>query len=130
MKKETIKTSENAWFKKMAKYYKKRIPFEIIDDGNVNINPVFDTLLEMGKKADISPKELVGVLIALGTSSFGAFMIRSAILDPEPTSKLGLMVISGALLVVTGGITAIRILTGLKPPKVTVNKNGFTVEWE
>ncbi len=130
MEKERINTTEKDWLKKLAEFYKRKVPFTLVDDANLGINPDFQSLLQMGKKAGVPAKDWIGVLVSLGLSTFGAYMVAAAILDPEPTSKLELMILSGAILTFSGGMMAIKILTKVKPPKVSVNQNGFTVEWD
>jgi hypothetical protein len=60
----------------------------------------------------------------------GAAAVLLAFLDPEPTSKLGLMVGGGLACVLGGGFSAIRILTREKPPSVRVRPSGFEIEWK
>jgi len=56
-------------------------------------------------------------------------MVLIAFYDPEPTSKLALLIGSGVLLALTGGLSAIYILTKKKPPNIKVGKNGFEISW-
>jgi len=55
----------------------------------------------------------------------GIWLVSAAILDPEPTSKLGLMVGGGIVLVATGGTASIGILLYLKPPKYQIDFAGY-----
>lgn len=126
----TIRTSEQGWLAQLAKAYRNRDQVIIIDDGNVGIDPSSQTLLDMGLRAGLSRKEWSAVLIAGGMTIFGAAIIILAILDPDPTSKLGLLIASGAVLTVGGGFSAIRILTKHKPPKVRVSRHGIEIEWD
>lgn len=126
----TIRTSEHGWLAQLAKAYRNRDQVIIIDDANVGIDPSSQTLLDMGLKAGLSRKEWIAVLIAGGMTIFGTAVIILAILDPDPTSKLGLLIASGAVLTLGGGFSAIRILTKHKPPKVRVSKNGIEIEWD
>ena len=96
----------------------------------MGINPESQTILQMGKKAGLSKGEWVAVSVSLGMSATGIWMIIVGVADPEPTSKLGLLIGGGVICVVGGGFSAIRILTKHKPPKVTVGKNGFEISWE
>jgi hypothetical protein len=57
-------------------------------------------------------------------------MILLAFFDPEPTTKLGLIIAGGATLLLTGGFSAIYLLTKQKPPKVKIGPNGIEIEWE
>src|SRR6266852_5564103 len=126
----TIRTSEQGWLAQLAKAYRNRDQVVIVDDANVGIDPGSQSLLELGLKAGLSRKEWTAVLIAGGMTIFGAAVIILAILDPDPTSKLGLLIASGAVLTLGGGFSAIRILTKHKPPKVRVSRKGIEIEWD
>ena len=126
----TIRTSEQGWLARLAKAYRNRDRVVIIDDANVGIDPSSQTLLDMGLKTGLSRQEWIAVLIAGGMTIFGAAVIILAILDPDPTSKLGLLIASGAVLTLGGGFSAIRILTKHKPPKVRVSGHGIEIEWD
>jgi hypothetical protein len=126
----TIRTSEQGWLAQLAEAYRNRHQVVIIDDANVGIDPSSQTLLDMGLKTGLSRKEWIAVLIAGGMTIFGAAVIILAILDPDPTSKLGLLIASGAVLTLGGGFSTIRILTKHKPPKVRVSSNGIEIEWD
>jgi hypothetical protein len=126
----TIRTSEKGWLARLATAYKNKDPFVLIDDAGVGIDPQRQTILTMGKQLGLSAREWVAVLVALGMTVFGAWIVIAAIMDPDPTSKLWLLIVSGALLALSGGFSAIRILAGHKPPKVRVTKEGFEVDWE
>ncbi|WP_169917399.1 hypothetical protein [Oceanospirillum multiglobuliferum] len=52
-----------------------------------------------------------------------------AFYDPEPTSKLWLLVASGAVLAVSGGFSAVHVLTKKKPPKIKISPEGFEIDW-
>lgn len=125
----TIRTSEQGWLAQLAKAYRNQDQVVLIDDANVGIDPGSQTLLDMGLKTGLSRKEWVAVLIAGGMTVFGAAVIILAIFDPDPTSKLGLLIASGAILTLGGGFSAIRILTKHKPPKVRVSRSGIEIEW-
>jgi hypothetical protein len=126
----TIRTSEQAWLAQLAKAYRNRDQVVIIDDANVGIDPGNQTLLEMALKTGLSRKEWMAVLLAVGMSVFGSVVIVLAVLDPDPTSKLGLLIASGAVLALGGGLSAIRILTKYKPPKVRVSTKGIEIDWD
>ena len=57
-------------------------------------------------------------------------MVVLAFLDPEPTSKLGLLVGGGAVCLLTGGLTAVAILTRRRPPTIEMSAAGFKISWE
>jgi len=125
-----IKTSQQGWLKELAIVYKKKSSVTIVDDANVGIDPNTDTIFEMGRKAKLSASEITAVCVAIGMSAAGVGMILLAFFDPEPTTKLGLLIGGGAVLLLTGGFSAIYVLTKQKPPKVKVGTSGVEIEWE
>jgi hypothetical protein len=124
-----IRTSEKGWFTQLAQAYSKKTPVFLIDDARVGIDPAVDTLAAMGLKAKLTPREWSAVGVAVGLSAAGAAMVVLAFLDPEPTSKLGLLVGGGAVCVLTGGLTAVRILTKMRPPNVQIGPGGMKIFW-
>jgi hypothetical protein len=124
-----IRTSEEGWFTKLAQAYRQKTPVFLVDDAHVGIDPAVDTLAAMGLKAKLTPREWSAVGIAAGLSATGAAMVVLAFLDPEPTSKLGLLVGGGAVCVLTGGLTAVRILTKMRPPNVQIGPGGMKIYW-
>jgi hypothetical protein len=117
---EIIKTSDAGWLERLAHAYKERAPVVVVDDAAVGIDPARQTVLDMGRHVRLSTRELAAVGVAVGLSGAGVLMVVLAFLDPEPTSKLGLLVGGGALCVFTGGVAALRILVSQKPPHVQV----------
>ena len=101
----------------------------VIDDANVGIDPSTHTLFDMGRKAELSTAEITAVCVSCGMSIAGIGMVLLAFYDPEPTTKLGLLVACGAVLALTGGFSAIYILTKKKPPNIKVGKNGIEIAW-
>jgi hypothetical protein len=126
----TIRTSEQGWLEKYAKACKNRTDCVLVDDAEIGIDPKTQTILQMGKQARLSRRELGAVLVSLGMSGVGIGIIVAAIYDPEPTSKLGLLIAGGATCIIGGGLTAIRTLTHVRPPTVTVSKVGFKIDWK
>jgi len=124
-----IRTSEEGWFTQLARAYKQKTPVFLVDDAKVGIDPAVDTLAAMGLKAKLTPREWSAVSVAVGLSAAGAAMVVLAFLDPEPTSKLGLLVGGGAVCVLTGGLTAVRILTKMSPPNVQIGPSGMKIFW-
>jgi hypothetical protein len=122
-----IRTSQSGWLALLAKAYKNQTPTLIIDDANVGIDPTHQSLFDMGRKAGLSKAEIAGAAVALGMTAAGIWFVVLAFLDPEPTTKLGLLVVSGAVLALTGGHSAIHILTKVKPPNIKVTRNGVEI---
>ena len=128
-RKLVVRTSQTGWLAVLATAYKEQTPVLIIDDAKVGIDPANDSLFEMGRKADLSSAEMAAAAVAVGMSVAGVAMVILAVLDPEPTSKLGLLIASGAVLALTGGLSAMQILARTKPPTIKVTGHGFEVAW-
>jgi hypothetical protein len=126
----SIKTSEGRWLERLAQAYKDRLSISLVDDANVGIDPAEQTLFQLARAARMSPREIAGTAVALGMSAAGAGMVLLAFIDPEPTSKLGLLIGGGLACVLGGGFSAIRLLTREKPPNVRITKLGFEIDWK
>jgi len=124
-----VRTSQPDWLKALAIIYKNRKPALLIDDAGLHVDPASFTLLQMAREVKLSAREIVAVLVALGMSAGGVLMIVLAFVDPEPTSKLGLLVAGGVTSFLCGGWSALRILTNLKPPSVRVTARGIEIVW-
>ncbi|MGO9318373.1 MAG: hypothetical protein ACLPXT_05395 [Terracidiphilus sp.] len=124
-----VKTSDPNWLRSLALLYKARASAVLVDDAHLGINPEDQTLLQMARISGLSRREIAGVSVALGMSGVGVTMVILAFLDPEPTSKLGLMVGGGAVCVLGGGFSAIRILTNHKPPSIRATAKGIEIFW-
>ena len=124
-----IRTSQPGWLARLARVYRDRKPVFLLDDANVGIDPQSQSLVSMGIRAGLSPADWVAVGVAVGISAVGVMMVVLAFLDPEPTSKLGLLVGGGAACVLTGGLTAVGILTRRRPPTIEMSAGGFKITW-
>jgi hypothetical protein len=85
--------------------------------------------MELGVNCGLSRKEIMAAFLSLGLGVGGSAMIAAAILDPEPTSKLALVVGGGIAFVAGGGFSILRLLTKTSPTNFSVGKNGFHVGW-
>ncbi len=126
----TVQTSDSGWLKQVASAYRERRNVIIVDDAGVGIDPENQSLLAMGRQAGLDRAQWASVLISLGMSGAGLWMVVTAIVSPEPTSKLGLLVMGGSILIFSGGFSAIRILTDHRPPSVEVTPRGIRLTWE
>ena len=126
----TIRTSQQGWFERLARAYRDRQPVLLVDDARVGIDPQSQSLVAMGIKAGLSAADWTAVGVAVGVSAAGMIMVVLAFLDPEPTSKLGLLVGGGAVCVLTGGLTAVAVLTRRRPPNIEMSAGGFKISWE
>lgn len=125
-----VRTSEKEWAKGLARVYKQRLPATLIDDAGLGIDPMNQTLLDMGRKANLTGPEWVAVCIGLGMSITGAALLAAAVLDPEPYSKIAVTIASAGVMVLGGGFAAMRVITGHRPPKVTIKASGeFILEF-
>jgi hypothetical protein len=125
----TIRTSEKDWLARLTEAYRRHAQVDLIDDAGAGIDPARQSLLQMGLSGKLSRREWTAVSVSGGMTVFGAGLIIAAILDPDPTSKLGLLVGSGALLALTGGFQTIHLLTRLRPPSITISPRGVHIDW-
>jgi hypothetical protein len=125
-----IRTSEKGWVAALARAYRNRDQILLIDDANAGIDPRRESLVAMGIKARLTIEEWVAAGVSVGMSAAGVVMVVLAFVDPEPTSKLGLLVGGGAVCVLAGGLTAIRILTRLRPPNISFGAGGIRISWD
>lgn len=124
-----VRTSDPNWLRTLAIMYRTRLTGVLVDDAALGINPEDQTLLQMARVSGLSRREIVSVCVALGMSGVGVTMVILAFVDPEPTSKLGLLVGGGAICVLGGGFSAIRILTNHKPPNIKATAHGIEISW-
>lgn len=126
---EIVRTSQPRWLDALARNYKARSPVLLIDDAGIGLDPGSQTLLLMAKHAGLSQREVAGACVAAGMSAVGIAMIVLAFIDPEPTSKLGLLVAGGTVCTLYGGFSALRIFTRHTPPNVSVGAHGIEISW-
>jgi len=129
MSNEIIKTSETRWFERLTLAYKDRRDVVLVDDAHVGLDPGSQTLFQMARLGKISAREVSAVLVSLGVSGVGIGMLLFAWFDPEPTSKLSLLIVGGSVLALTGGLHAARLLTRVKPPSIRVSPRGIEIDW-
>jgi len=125
-----IKTSDERWLERLPRAHKEGIPVSLVDDANVGIDPSTQTIFQIARTAGMSSREIAGAAVALGMSAAGVAMVVLAFLDPEPTSKLGLLIGGGITCLLGGSFSAIKIMTREKPPTVRITPSGFRIEWE
>ncbi len=82
--------------------------------------------LEKRQQTEASP---IGALSSAGLAGVGVWLVRAAIVDPEPTSKLALLVGGGLLCILGGGFSLIKSLDGDAPSEVSVNPQGLDIRW-
>ena len=126
----TIRTSQPGWLAELARAYREEQEVLVVDDAGIGLDPNSQSLLGMGKAAGLSRREWGGVGLSLGLSGVGLWMVVAAVASPEPTSKLGLLIAGGSVLMFSGGFSAIRLLTDRRPPVVEVTRLGLRISWE
>jgi hypothetical protein len=129
-KTQVIRSSDAAWFSQVLVAYDKRTPFKFEDDAELGIDLEKQSLAQIGLRGRLAAQDWMAAFSSIGVSAFGGYMVIAAIIDPEPTSKLGLMVAAGSALVMSGSFTAVRVLTRIKPPSVKVTKGWIEVRWD
>jgi hypothetical protein len=107
-KMETIEIKDRASLKTIADLMKRKKPFVILTD-----DPNFKPLGHDRHSAEI----WIGAAGAGLLMYIGAGALALAFMDPEPTTKLGLLIVGGTMMVLTGGGIIITIL---------VTRSGYT----
>ena len=126
---EIVRTSQPRWLDALARSYQARSAVLLIDDAGLGLDPGSQTLFLMARHAGLSRREVAGACVAAGMSAVGISMIVLAFLDPEPTSKLGLLVAGGTVCTLYGGFSALRIFTRHTPPNVRFSAQGIEISW-
>jgi hypothetical protein len=125
-----LRTSDPEWVRKLLEHYKAGRPFNVIDDAGCGLKAEDlrsgVALLALAVKSGaLTWPQGITILTCLGMSAAGIWMIAAAIADPEPTSKLSILLAGGVLLVLTGGLGILRSLG--QHWRVTVTRTGFTI---
>ena len=129
-KRTIIRTSRPDWFTDLSTAYKGHTSVRLVDDAGFGVDPLNQTLFEMAVEAKLSPRQIAAACVALGMAVVGIGLVVLAFIDPEPTSKLGILLAGGVVLISTGGWGAIQILTKTKPPSVKATRNGIEINWD
>lgn len=113
--KKIIKTSEKDWLEKAIINYREKKEFVFEDDAKLGIKEddlkSAVNLIRSGiSEGNISWKNITGILASIGITGVGIYVIRAAIIDPEPTSKLGLLITGGLILLLTGSLGGLASL--------------------
>lgn len=113
--KKIIKTSNKNWLEEALKEYSNKKEFTLVDDKKFKIRErdlkSAVSLIKAAKaKGGKSITQITKALIGLGLSSAGIYVIIIAIADPEPTTKLSLLLVGGIILAISGGYGTLRAL--------------------
>ncbi len=121
-----VKTSDPEWFAEVLEHYKKRTRFILQDDAGIGVTP--DSLrsgvalIGAMRSAGMSKREILQVLAGLGICGVGIWLVLIAVWDPEPTSKLAILLAGGVSLLATGSVAILRALG--QSWHVTIRGNG------
>ena len=111
----TIKTSEKDWVSRAMKMYTTKQTFDLVHDAELGLSEkdvasAVNLMKFLKKENHLSVKEIAQILVGLGITASGVWMVMAAIADPEPTTKLGLLVGGGLVLALTGSLGTLRAL--------------------
>lgn len=128
-----LKTSDPQFFEKAIPYYKEKEPFTIVDDAGwkltkEDVASAIALIAAARAKGGTPIKRIVTVLGSMGVAGMGIVLILIAVFDPEPTSKLAILLVGGTVLVVGGGLTILWALGA--PWRVKVSKDSFEIHPE
>jgi len=129
MSKYIIKTSDSNFSEKVLIAIRDKVIFTLKDDDNLGIKKedLKDGVhfIKALYREGASKKDLSVLLAGIGISSMGIGLILIAVFDPEPTTKLVILLAGGVVLMLTGSLA---ILQALKAPmKVKFGTKGFDV---
>lgn len=113
--KEIIRTSNPEWLELAIKEYSEKKEFTFIDDEKLgltktDLKSAVNLIKAAKSKGGKTIKQITAVLVGVGASAAGIYLIMLAVFDPEPTSKLGLLVGGGLMLTITGSFGALNAL--------------------
>lgn len=111
----TIHTTDANWVKLAMKAYTKKQEFNLVDDAELGLSEkdvasAVNLMKFLKKENHLSVREIAQILVGLGITASGVWMVMAAIADPEPTTKLGLLVGGGLVLALTGSLGTLRAL--------------------
>ncbi len=112
--KTTIRTSDASWLETALVCYTGKKPFEFLDDAGLGITEKdlasAISLIRAAKKTGLTLKQVLAALAGVGITGVGVWIIFAAIADPDPTSKLGLLIAGGIVLALTGALGTLASL--------------------
>lgn len=131
-KSNAIRTSRGDWSVRLARAYHAGESATVIDDAGLGIDPADESLMDMIRRdGRLAARDWAALAAAVGMTGAGMWLFRLAAVDPEPTSKLALILIGGTVLVVGGAALACDTLLR-KRPAVRYRKgdDAFELRWD
>jgi hypothetical protein len=103
------------WLEQAVKLYRDKKPFLFEDDANLgltesDLKSAVALIRAARSKGSVTWQQIVGVLAGFGITGVGVWMVGAAIADPEPTTKLGLLIAGGIILALTGSLGTLAAL--------------------
>ncbi|MDD9942628.1 MAG: hypothetical protein OXU20_16425 [Myxococcales bacterium] len=110
-----VRTSDPGWLEAALEHYVQGQPFDLKDDAGVGLTArdvvtAAHLLVAAKRTGKLSLNRIIAAVSGLGIAGAGLWMIAAALADSEPTSKLGLLVGGGVLVVLTGGLGTMAAL--------------------
>ncbi len=127
-----IKTSDLNWLEKALKLYTKKESFRFLDDAGLELTEedmisAVSLIRAAKSKGGVPWQKIVGVLTGVGITGVGLWIVAAAIADPEPTTKLGLLISGGIIILLTGSIGTFAAL-GIKFSVTSKSPQGHEFE--
>lgn len=106
---EIIRTSEKNWLEKAIELYTEKTAFTFKDDAGLGLSQkdlksAVSLIRAAKSKGKYSKRNIIAALAGVGITGAGVWIVLLAIVDPEPTTKLGLLITGGFVLAVTGAV--------------------------
>jgi hypothetical protein len=129
---DIVKTSEMNWLANALKLYSEKKPFQFVDDAGLKLKEkdlisAVSLIRAAKSKGGVTWQQIVSVLAGIGITGVGVWMVAAAIADPEPTTKLGLLIAGGIILALTGSVGTLAAL-GTKFSVLAKLPQGHTFE--
>ena len=110
-----IRSSDPDWLASTLRAYGQQQSFRFVDDAGVGVEPEdlqtgLKLLAAAARKGECSWQIIAAALVGVGMAAAGIWMVRAALVDPEPSSRLGLLITGGLILTTTGGTAALNAL--------------------
>lgn len=132
MSNEIVRTSSKDWLEQAINLYTDKKPFLFEDDANLglaeaDLKSAVALIRAAKSKGSVTWQQIVGVLAGIGITGVGVWMVAAAIADPEPTTKLGLLIAGGIILALTGSLGTLAAL-GVRYAVSAKSPGGHTFE--
>lgn len=128
-----IKTSDANWRTQLMQAVNQQQSIILVDDAQLGFYDESDLssyIASQPVEKKITPATLLGMASNIGLTGIGVWLVRLAVVDPEPTSKLSLLVAGGITCILTGSLSFQRHLTSQTPPSIEMTLEGIRIYWE